>query len=92
VQWEVMLQPARANMRAAQQEATQQPDGTLKGGSVSRGCSATRSHATTNRANGRRRLVKRWQHIERERGVMTIGIATTRWGKQEASACQEAAA
>jgi hypothetical protein len=46
-----MLQPAVANETAAQQEATRQPYGASKGGGTSRGCGATRSHATTNRAN-----------------------------------------
>jgi hypothetical protein len=38
---------SRANMRVAQKDETRQPDG------MSRGCSASRSHAITNWANGR---------------------------------------
>jgi hypothetical protein len=76
---------AGANKRVGQQEATRQPDGTSKGGGASRGCSVVRSHATTNRANGRRGCIERCQHIKRERGGRTIGNTTTSRGKQEAS-------
>jgi hypothetical protein len=59
VQLEVTQQPARANERAAQREATRQSNSALKGGGASRGCGMTRSHMTTNRVNGRQRHIKR---------------------------------
>jgi hypothetical protein len=58
VQQEVMLQPAKANKRVAQQEVTQQPDSVLKGGGKARGCGMVRSHIATNRANGRQQQVE----------------------------------
>jgi hypothetical protein len=59
VQQEVMLQPAGANKRVAQREATKQPDVMLKGGSASRGCGATRSYTPTSQANGRQQYFDR---------------------------------
>ncbi len=67
VQQEAMQQPAGANERAAQQVATRLPDGASKGNGALRSCDTTRSHATTNRASGRRRRVERWQHWRRSR-------------------------
>ncbi len=58
MQQEVMLQPAGANKRGVQREATQQPGGALKGSGASRGCGATRSHGTTNQVNGRQWRIK----------------------------------
>jgi hypothetical protein len=62
-----MQQPAGANERAAQQVATRLPDGASKGDGVLRGCGATRSHATTNRASGRQRRMERWRRWRRSR-------------------------
>ncbi len=67
VRREAMQQPAGANERAAQQVATPLPDGASKGDGALRGCGATRSHATTNRASGKRRGVKRWRRWRRSR-------------------------
>ena len=67
VRREAMQQPAGANERAAQQVATQLPYGVSKGDGVLRGCGATRSHATTNWASGRRRRVERWRRWQRSR-------------------------
>ena len=67
VRREAMQQPAGANERAAQQVATRLPDGASKGDGALRGCGATRSHATTNRASGRRRRVERWRRWRRSR-------------------------
>jgi hypothetical protein len=44
VHQKVMLQPARANKRAVQGEATRQPDGPAKGSGAPRGCVTTSSH------------------------------------------------
>ncbi len=65
VRREAMQQPAGANERAAQQVATRLPDGASKGDGGLRGCGATRSHATTNRASGRQRRVERWRRWRR---------------------------
>ncbi len=65
VQREVMQQPAGENERVAQRAETRQPDGASKGNGTSKGCGATRSHATTNQASGRRRRVKRWRRWQR---------------------------
>ncbi len=99
VQQEGMLQPAWANERAGQQEATKQPDGMPKGSDASRCCGTMRSHATTNWANGRQQHVKRCQHVEGERGRATTGDTSTSRskqevlaGKNESSTCSAAAA
>ncbi len=53
MQQEVMLQPARANERAAQQEVTRQPDGVSVGSCA---CSMTRSHGMIWKMEGNRVL------------------------------------
>ncbi len=67
VRQEAMQHPAGANERAAQQVATRLPDGASKGNGPLRGCGMTGSHATTNRASGRRRCIERWQQWRRSR-------------------------
>ncbi len=60
VQLEVMLHPAGAKEeRAAQQEATRQPGSMSIGGGMSSSCGTTRSHTTTNQANGRQMRIKK---------------------------------
>ncbi len=71
VQWEMMLQPAKAK------EATWQPVGALKGSGTSRGCGTMRSHATIKRANGRQQRIDKWWHTKMDRGSVIIGDATS---------------